>query len=212
MYKPAQVELQLDRPQLPYSETLGPTIAGGSPAHYRRRQPNPIRKGPHRLSWDKVCVPKSDGGLGFQNLKAFNLALLTKQGWRLQINTHSLVHHVLKAHYFANSDFLHAKLGSKPSFAWWSIMAAQDVVKASNRWQVGDGSQFRYGLTSGCLHAPLFESPHQQVHFLRMHGFAFSLMMIRVNGKHAWFGNTSYQLMLMPSWEYQESEIPLRTA
>ena len=50
MHKPAQVELQLDRPQLPYSETLGPTIVGGSPARYRRRQPNPIRKGPHTLS------------------------------------------------------------------------------------------------------------------------------------------------------------------
>ena len=35
-----QVELQLDRPQLPYSETLGPITAGGSPAHYRRRQTN----------------------------------------------------------------------------------------------------------------------------------------------------------------------------
>ena len=48
MHKPVQVELQLDRPQLPYSETVGPIIAGGSPAHYRRRQPNPTRKGPHR--------------------------------------------------------------------------------------------------------------------------------------------------------------------
>ena len=47
MHKPAQVELQLDRPLLPYSETLGPIIAGGSPTHYRRRQPNPTRKGPH---------------------------------------------------------------------------------------------------------------------------------------------------------------------
>ena len=64
------------------------------------------------LSWDKVCVPKFDGGLGFQNLKAFNLALLAKQGCRLQTNTHSLIHRVLKACYFPNSDFLHAELGS----------------------------------------------------------------------------------------------------
>ena len=98
------------------------------------------------LSWDKVCVPKFDGGLGFQNLKAFNLALLTKQGWRLQTNTHFLVHHVLKAHYFLNSDFLHAELGLKPSFAWRSIMVAQDVVKASSRWQVGDDSSVQIWL------------------------------------------------------------------
>ena len=53
MHKPAQVELQLDRPQLPYSEILGPVTAGGSPARYRRRQPNPIRKDPHKRKFGK---------------------------------------------------------------------------------------------------------------------------------------------------------------
>ena len=48
VHKPAQIELQLDQPQLPYSEILGPIIAGGSPAHYRRMQPNPTKKkGPY---------------------------------------------------------------------------------------------------------------------------------------------------------------------
>ena len=40
MHKLVQVELQLDRLQLPYLEIIGSITTGGSPAHYRRRQPN----------------------------------------------------------------------------------------------------------------------------------------------------------------------------
>ena len=90
------------------------------------------------LSWEKMYTPKEEGGLGFRDLKAFNLALLAKQRWQLQMNSHSLVHRVLKARYFPNIDFLHAELGTKPLFTWRSILAAQSVVNSGYRWPVGD--------------------------------------------------------------------------
>ena len=87
-----------------------------------------------------MCLPKVKGGLGFRDLKTFNLALLAKQGWRLHTNTNSLVHRVLKAKYFSNSDFLNAEIGNKPSFAWRSIMSAKTIAQHGYRWQVEDGS------------------------------------------------------------------------
>lgn len=30
--------------------------------------------------WEKLCTKKSDGGMGFKGLRAFNIAMLAKQG------------------------------------------------------------------------------------------------------------------------------------
>lgn len=32
----------------------------------------------HWLSWDKLTLPKFEGAMGFQDLKDFNLVMLTK--------------------------------------------------------------------------------------------------------------------------------------
>ena len=41
------------------------------------------KKCSHWLSWEKVCVPKQNGGLGFKDMHVCNLSLLAKQGWNI---------------------------------------------------------------------------------------------------------------------------------
>ena len=86
-----------------------------------------------------MCEPKSNGGMGFKKLKQFNLALLTKQGWKLQTDHTSLVYRVLKAKYFPTCEFIEASMENNPSYAWRSIMAAQSVVREGIKWRVGNG-------------------------------------------------------------------------
>ena len=77
--------------------------------------------------------------MGFKNLKAFNLALLAKQGWRLGKNPNSLTYRVFKAKYFAGCSFLEAQVGRKPSYVWRSLMAGREMVEMGSRWCVGNG-------------------------------------------------------------------------
>ena len=91
------------------------------------------------LSWEKLCSPKLEGGMGFRDLKAFNLVLLAKQGWRIQKNPDSLIHKVFKAKYFAGSTFMEAQMGKRPSYIWRSILSAREIITRGSRWVIGNG-------------------------------------------------------------------------
>ncbi|KAK9985868.1 hypothetical protein SO802_030819 [Lithocarpus litseifolius] len=95
------------------------------------------------MSWDKLCESKEKSGMGFKQLKQFNLGLLAKQSWRLQMQHNSLAYRVLKAKYFPNCDFIHAPLGTNLSFTWRSIRAAEELVKFGLRWRIGNGDSVR---------------------------------------------------------------------
>jgi len=53
------------------------------------------RKNMHWIRWSNLCKAKKEGGLGFRDLRAFNLALLAKQIWRIQTHNESLMAKVL---------------------------------------------------------------------------------------------------------------------
>ncbi|XP_019173808.1 PREDICTED: uncharacterized protein LOC109169381 [Ipomoea nil] len=96
-------------------------------------------RGIHWKAWDRLCIPKKYGGLGFKDLRAFNLAILGKQAWRLLTNPDSLVSRIYKARYYPKDTFYEANLGNNPSYCWRSIMAAKDLICSGIRRRIGNG-------------------------------------------------------------------------
>ena len=96
--------------------------------------------GVHWISWDKLLKQKRNGGMGFRELQCFNLALLSKLGWRIIQNPGSLLSSVLKEKYFPGCNLMEASRGRNTSWGWKGIFEACQVLRCRLRWRVGDGS------------------------------------------------------------------------
>nr|XP_023879969.1 uncharacterized protein LOC111992340 [Quercus suber] len=107
----------------------------------------------HWKSWEILCKPKAEGGMGFKDLVRFNEAMLAKQIWRLQTDKNSLMFKVFSTKYFPTGSVFEAK-SKKGSFAWQSILKARHVIEEGMLWRVGDGSQiqvFKDSWILGCF-------------------------------------------------------------
>ena len=93
----------------------------------------------HWLSWEKLTKPKKEGGLGFRDLHSFNIAMLTRQAWRLLMEPESMCARVLSAKYFPNGNVLTAVPTEGMSYTWRSILKGVDLLKEGLIWRVGNG-------------------------------------------------------------------------
>ncbi|WZZ64930.1 hypothetical protein YC2023_076300 [Brassica napus] len=78
--------------------------------------PGGSTRGLHWKSWDKVCVSKEEGGLGFKDITDFNTTMLGKQLWRLIEKPHTLFSRVFKGRYFRNASPLEPVRSYSPSY------------------------------------------------------------------------------------------------
>jgi hypothetical protein len=100
----------------------------------------------HLVEWAKVCSPIDEGGLGIQNVRRFNQALLGKWLWRFAQEKGAWWRLVLVAKYglvwgvWRSGDIF----GSHEMGLWKFICMGWQIFKSHFRFDPGKGSKIRF--------------------------------------------------------------------
>jgi hypothetical protein len=97
----------------------------------------------HWLAWEKLVRPKSQGGVGFRDLRVFNQALLARQAWRLLKFPNSLCARFIKAKYYPSGDLLDTAFIQQQSQSWQGVLQGLELLKKGIIWRIGDGSKVK---------------------------------------------------------------------
>nr|XP_027088507.1 uncharacterized protein LOC113709854 [Coffea arabica] len=91
----------------------------------------------HWSSWDNLCFPVDEGGLGFRSFRDMARAFSAKLWWRFRLGTSVW------------AEFMHAKYVNgchpadaapvRPSAIWRRLQTISPMVEPSIRWCLGDG-------------------------------------------------------------------------
>ena len=84
------------------------------------------------ISWDQVCKPINEGGLGIRKIRSMNNALLAKQGWR--------VYHDFKEW---STIWKHKYLFNAEAIS--DFFSSPDVIHPSSIWGATQGTKKTLG-------------------------------------------------------------------
>jgi len=97
------------------------------------------------VSWDNVCKPLEEGGLGVKEIRNFNSTLLAKWKWRLMSGEGGKWKEILNSKYNSESDVNQVNL--KYQSWWWRDLAKiggdgaeEGWFKKATMWKIGNGT------------------------------------------------------------------------
>ncbi|KAL0293833.1 UNVERIFIED_CONTAM: Retrovirus-related Pol polyprotein from type-2 retrotransposable element R2DM [Sesamum radiatum] len=96
-----------------------------------------------KVSWEQVCRPNEEGGLGIRSVLRMNQALMLKHVWRiLQEDPHSIwVAWVLR--YRLTNHTIWTCNSASASWCWKKITKISSLLTEGLLYRVGDGGKFR---------------------------------------------------------------------
>ncbi|CAI0409373.1 unnamed protein product [Linum tenue] len=103
----------------------------------------------HLVTWETVCKPKEEGGLGLRSARALNLAYIMKLCWNFITDNNTLWIRILQDKYIkTNSDGTISMRHQRVSRLWKGMLEAFPLVKQGTIWDIRDGESVKFWLDS----------------------------------------------------------------
>jgi len=107
-------------------------------------------KGLPLIAWDKICRPKTLGGLGLRKTAAVNTAFLAKLGWKVLTQPDNVWVQQMRAKYGAPDHFFEARPKPADSWVWKCLLRLRPFIKRGIRWKVGNGQSIKFWTDNWC--------------------------------------------------------------
>jgi hypothetical protein len=91
-------------------------------------------------SWNDICQPTSNGGLGIRNMELINKSLPIHYAWNIATNKNPLLTSIMKSKYFPDSSFLTARSNMPRSVFWSSVLQVKHYLHENTAMQINRGN------------------------------------------------------------------------
>jgi hypothetical protein len=87
-------------------------------------------------SWDDICKPKAQGGLGIRDMELINKSLIIHSAWNVATHKNPFLSNILKAKYYTNSTFWIASTTGPRSIFWSCVLQVKQYLHDNSILQI----------------------------------------------------------------------------
>lgn len=91
-------------------------------------------------SWNDICKPTEQGGLGIKDLQTVNKSLVIQSAWNIITNKNPFLTAIFKAKYFSNESFWNVTNQRPRSIFWSSVLQVRQELSTNSIYQLHAGN------------------------------------------------------------------------
>ncbi|PWA70906.1 reverse transcriptase domain, Reverse transcriptase zinc-binding domain protein [Artemisia annua] len=88
-----------------------------------------MKRGRAKVSWDDLCLPKTEGGLGVRKLEKVNVALMSSHVWKILTHKETLWVRWIHSYKLKDRSFWDIRMVANVSWGWRKLLTIRPLIR-----------------------------------------------------------------------------------